>query len=272
MLKTAQINNTDSKYNYYKNIYISSVNRSGLNYLNGEHNAINNGRNGLENIRECTLYTALYGGMHYYKLMDAYENSQIMTNNLKSVEIIDYGCGQAFATILLLEYLLSEGYALNNIKIRLNDISSVAIANGDLYINKLLSSYNKADKYSITKDVIDIKGLNTIKVCDTKSDTLKIHLFSNILDIYYVSAKPIVEYIVNNYKGKNYFICTSPSYYKTDEKFTIFKNMIKEKSTSLTDVRKSHYDLYGQYYKFSGGKEFINGRITRVEQQFIAQL
>ena len=60
MLKTAHISNTATNFSFYKDIYLSALNRSGLNYLNGEHASIYHGRKSLCSIKECDIYTALY--------------------------------------------------------------------------------------------------------------------------------------------------------------------------------------------------------------------
>ena len=87
MLKQAHISKTTGNFSFYKDVYLPAINRSGINYLNGEHTSIWNGRKSLESIRECDIYTALYGGMHYYKLNDAFSKIRYDDKKYNNLEI-----------------------------------------------------------------------------------------------------------------------------------------------------------------------------------------
>ena len=71
--------------------------------------SLDNGRRILSSESECTQYLALYGGRHYHKLSQAYASTKFERIGDKTVEIIDWGCGQALATCVLVDYLIDKG-------------------------------------------------------------------------------------------------------------------------------------------------------------------
>jgi len=268
MLKQAYISNNTTDFSFYKDVYLSSIDRSGLNYLNGEHTSIGNGRKSLQTIRECNIYTALYGGMHYYKLSDAFSRIQFDDIQFDSIEINDYGCGQAFASIVLIETLLNKNYNIKNIKVRLFDTSDVAINNGVLYLNKLKEKYNFINNISIEKYNVDMNSIEKLDRINSNVNSFKFHLLSNILDIYNVSSVPVSNFINENFTNKNHFVCVSPSYCNVLSRMRVFENKFKS-AKSISEITSP---LRKQIYRFSGGKRLTYQAITRIEKQFIAQI
>lgn len=151
---------------------------------------------------QLLAYLNSYGKMHQAKIMSAI--TVINENDLKNeIEIYDWGCGQGLASMCLLEYLNNKNYTYNLDKITLIEPSEIAIKRASLHVKKFNS-----DCQIITLN----KDLDSLLDLDFSSDVnnIKIHLFSNILDIDLFSMNNLISLIKNNFKGNNIFICVSP--------------------------------------------------------------
>jgi hypothetical protein len=169
--------------------------------------------------KEQQLYAYLhsYGNMHIAKSIYAYTKLPKYFFS-HDIEIIDWGCGQALASITYLDYL-SKNKIQQRIKlISLNEPSQIALKRGSLHIKK----YNK------NIDIVTInKELNSLSTNDFKDiDYVKLHLFSNILDIDKYSIKYLSSLIKDTHKGLNYFVITSPKI--TSLKTNRIDNFVRE--------------------------------------------
>ncbi len=155
------------------------------------------------------VYLKSYGNMHYAKMQSAIELLPIDRFN-GSIEIIDWGCGQALATISFLEFL--QRININfNAKITLIEPSVVTIKRAALHVR----AFSKESKITtVCKFIDDV----TIDDFIPNSQTIKIHLFSNILDVELFSMSNLQKLVTNSFGGENYFVCSSPYIddYKTD--------------------------------------------------------
>jgi hypothetical protein len=151
---------------------------------------------------QLLAYLSSYGKMHQAKIISAIKI--INENDLKNeIEIYDWGCGQGLASMCLLEYFNNKNYTYNLDKITLIEPSEIAIKRASLHVKKFNS-----DCQIITLN----KDLDSLLDVDFDSDVnnIKIHLFSNILDIDLFSMNNLISLIKNNFKGNNIFICVSP--------------------------------------------------------------
>lgn len=155
------------------------------------------------------VYLKSYGNMHYAKMQSAIEFLPFDRFN-GSFEIIDWGCGQALATISFLEFL--QRININfNAKITLIEPSVVTIKRAALHVR----AFSKESKITtVCKFIDDV----TIDDFIPNSQTIKIHLFSNILDVELFSMSNLQKLVTNSFGGENYFVCSSPYIddYKTD--------------------------------------------------------
>ena len=158
----------------------------------------------LENENQLFLYMNSFGKMHYEKLINAFEFLPKDFTS-KSINLIDWGCGQAVATMSYFDYI-----KINNVKnVALIEPSNLAIKRGCLHVREY---YKEIQITTINKD---LDSLNNSDLSNLGSE-VNLHLFSNILDIDFFSIKSLIEKIEVNFKGKNYFVCVSP--YITDLK------------------------------------------------------
>lgn len=151
---------------------------------------------------EKQLYSYLYsyGKMHFKKMTTSfsYLPNALFNDN---IEIIDWGCGQGLATVSFLDYFNKNIGTLK--KITLIEPSELAIKRASLHVQKLNSNI---DILTINKDLDSLTSADFIQ----DSNNVKVHLFSNILDIDLFSITQLIDLIKTTFKGENYFVCVSP--------------------------------------------------------------
>ncbi len=162
----------------------------------------------LEEEEQLFAYMHSYGNMHYKKLTSAFD---FLPNDFfdKKINITDWGCGQALASMVYCNYILKKHVDQLINSVTLIEPSEIALKRGALHINKYLPG---------TKVLTLNKDLDSLEPKDFIQDSINInlHLFSNILDIDFFSLTDLIKLIENKFKGTNYFICASP--YVTDLK------------------------------------------------------
>jgi hypothetical protein len=166
--------------------------------------------------KQLFAYMHSFGNMHYEKLITSFEYLPSTFFN-ESTNIIDWGCGQAMATMVYLEYLQSKGFNQTINQIILIEPSEIAIKRGALHIKKFKKNVKTI---TINKDLDSIENKD---LAQNKS-IANLHLFSNIIDIDFFSLYQLLEKIEVNFKGINYFVCVSP--YITDTKTNRIDNFV----------------------------------------------
>lgn len=157
----------------------------------------------LEEEQQLYAYMHSYGDMHFKKLTSAFDSLPSDFFNEK-INIIDWGCGQALASMVYCNYILD-----NNINQLINSVtliepSEIALKRGALHISKYLPETNVL---TLNKDLDSLVKKDFIQ--DSKNTNL--HLFSNILDIDFFSLTDLIKLIESKFKGTNYFVCVSPN-------------------------------------------------------------
>jgi hypothetical protein len=147
-------------------------------------------------------YMNSYSNMHYHKLKVAYGHlsSEFYKHD---IEIYDWGCGQGIATLSYLDFLLNDKEINQKVsKVNLIEPSKVAIKRAALHVRKYNS---EVPIYTLNKDFDSLSPANLI---DTS--LVKLHLFSNVLDMEQFSLSSLIGLIGDNLSGLNYFVCVSP--------------------------------------------------------------
>ncbi|UZJ63726.1 hypothetical protein OKW96_14940 [Sphingobacterium sp. KU25419] len=186
----------------------------------------------LDDERELFAYMVAMGKMHQAKLDCAFDAFDF-TRLKGKVNIIDWGCGQGMATMVLLDHLNKKGITADIHNVILVEPSRLALERGGLHTLKfddtirLVTIHNLLD--GVTED--HLKGI----------EGTTIHLFANILDIDAVALKPLIDLIINNISGENLFFCTSPyqNSIKTNRLDTFLKGF-QEKEINVL-MRKDNY-------------------------------
>jgi len=162
--------------------------------------------------------------------------NDIDLSNNENIEIIDYGCGQSLASILFFDKWNQKRIVTS--KIILIEPSKIALDRAESILQCYLP---KAKIISINKTLDNV----TQEEVQANDDTVKMHLFSNILDIDDFNIVDLLKKILAS-KGLHYFLAASHNrdfnggskrlkeVYKifTDEQysnlFTIKEHVIKE--------------------------------------------
>lgn len=116
-----------------------------------------------------------------------------------------------------------------------------------------VSTVNKQIDELVTTDLV------------SASKNLKVHIFSNIIDVKGFSLDDLHTLILNSFQGHNRIICTSPeneSAHRLDD----FTNLFS-KSGELHNLSRSDDSLYEDVFYFKNRREEKRS-ITRHERQF----
>jgi len=228
------------------------------------HTQLNNGTTIINQTNLLYKYFASYSKMHKYKLDEAFETIVNKLDN-KTINIIDWGCGQALATISLIEYIKT-----NNLKIKLNSIkliepSKLAIERGLLHIDLLKQEPYQVE--SINKD-IDCIDNDDIRF---KDNNIVLHLFSNILDIEtFKLNNNFLNIISNTFNSDNYFICVSPNINaKRNGRLELFYKYFDDNfNTDLVSSRDNNIDKYTRYEKVFKVNYIVKKIVEKVREDF----
>jgi hypothetical protein len=152
----------------------------------------------LESEDELFGYFKSFGNMHKAKLLSAFE-ALPGTFDSKKINIIDWGCGQGFASMIFLEKHRNEN--INHIT--LIEPSEIALKRAALHCKKYCSDISLT---TICKKLNEL----TEQDLQIENANITIHLFSNILDIDDYSQNHLIELMEQTQTDENYFVCVSP--------------------------------------------------------------
>lgn len=161
---------------------------------------------------ELFQYIFQYGNMHYAKIEEAGQmlfqslakdiRRVSKDNDTYNIEIIDWACGQALASVVLTELLMKQKVA-NCTDYLLIEPSEIALKRGSLHVRAIKPS---SEVTTICKTFDELIPADV----QTHKKHIKIHLFSNILDMDIINLVQLEKIITETQSGINYFICTSP--------------------------------------------------------------
>jgi hypothetical protein len=253
-----------SKIRFFNSIYKADVTKAAL--KRGCYN-LDRGTKVLINESECIRYIALYGGHHFHKLYAAYESSEMEKAKDKNIEIFDWGCGQALATCVLIDYLIEKDINLNLLSITLIEPSIVALQRGRKLVKKMFQDDSSTDSIVklVNKSMDDLTSSDLVSV----PANIKIHLFSSIIDVEGFNLKRLYQLIVNSFQGINRIICTSPNNLRKRRLETFYDFFLK--SHKPTAIFTSTKTIYGDVFYVMSGK-YEEREITRCERQFTVKL
>lgn len=229
---------SSSDFNSIRRISINRLNVLTETERKNVHSDLLRGVKPLENENELFAYMVFFGPMHYAKLTTSFTflPPDIFSNELN---IIDWGCGQGMATMTLLELINSNDYSAKINGISLIEPSELALKRASLHVSKFNDSVSiqTINKYLDSLSPSDFKN---------KKSTIKIHLFSNILDIDLFSLSALIKLIDATFLGENYFVCVSP--FVDDLKASRLDNFMKSFSKNINyQIIKSIDNKKGQW-------------------------
>ncbi len=228
---------------------------------------LDNGTRILSDELECIRYIALYGGHHFHKLYAAYASTKFENIAGRDIEIIDWGCGQALATSVLIDYLIEKNINLNVSSITLIEPSTVALQRGLRLVQQMFQNNLPTDSVVrlVNKRMDDLTATDLI----SEPNSIKIHLFSNILDVEKFDLTRLYQLIVRSFHGLNRVVCTSPDNGR-QQRLEAFYNLFLQ-SHQVTRASSSSEEIYGEVFYAATGR-YEERRIGRCERQFTVNL
>ena len=180
----------------------------------------------LQNEPELNMYIHALGLMHEAKLQHAFDHMSSEFTDHSTIDIIDYGCGQAIGTICYADFLSKIGKSQKVRKVTLIEPSQRALARAALHVSCF---FPDAEIVTIHKGFDDL--VEDDLFIDREIPTL--HIFSNVLDLAddcfnLKSFAYLIEDKLDGYRGENQFICIEPyfDYDIKDEQPHLFMKML----------------------------------------------
>ena len=161
------------------------------------HSSLGYGRNVLETLVQLDQYLYSYGPMIQSQWIKICEDLGINEGN---ITLLDYGCGQGLASLLLLDHLEQE-FRENVTDVILIEPSPIALERAE---NIVGCCYPNAEIRSVCCKFDSIEEADLV----TNDQDIKIHLMSNILDIDSFDHFELVQKLGDT-KGTHYFIAVS---------------------------------------------------------------
>ena len=223
-----------------------------------------NGRKNLTNDEEVDAYIALYGAPHYYRLHSAFDTLDISKFRGKKIEIFTYGSGPATETCVLIDYLISKNIDLAIKRITLIEPSFTSVQRGEQYVKSTFITYHTG---------LEIKFINkTLEFLDTKDvtskiDTVKLHIFSNILDVEQIDLNSLAILLKKSQKGANYFLCISPNYSPAKQQIDKFYYLMSE-LFQISNISVNAECVKGRLWLMTQGG-FVDRQIDRYQRIFM---
>lgn len=164
--------------------------------------------NGLANLttkEQLDMYISSYGEIHRQKLQIAYDRIPHKVWSEGSISVVDYGCGQCIAEMVLSDFL--KNHYIDNDKISdftVIEPSKASLTLGLQYLEQFYEN-SKITAYNVSA------GQLTEDYIRPQSDTV-IHLFSNVLDIIEFERHNIASILNSDMSHNHILVCVSLFY------------------------------------------------------------
>ena len=168
--------------------------------------SLNHGKNILQTEDQLAAYLSWYGEMHKVKCNIAAQNFPYQDLGMR-IHIVDWGCGQAIASLCFLESLEQRGLLSYVRKVTLIEPSKVALNRAKRNIEQALNGHS-VDIVCLNQK-LPSNGEDNVAFGLDLNETTTVHLFSNILDLVDISLRKTAE-VIENGKGTQYVLCMGP--------------------------------------------------------------
>ena len=247
----------------FSKIYQYNIDNYPKQYSYGQiFDALSNGTTVISGGDLLMCYMATYSGHHYHKLQTSFPPLLRNISNNANVEIIDYGCGQALATLVLLDYLLANNKSLMFKEVTLIEPSTSAIQRGELHLYHFFNAIKQNPNLKIFNKDIDSIVPNDLH---TSQQNIKIHLFSNILDVNAFDLNNLYNKIKNSQKGVNYFVCVSP-FNPTRQRLIDFADLFKNHNAQ--QIPALSQTITGKVFNIQSRQMQEGYKITMIQRIF----
>ena len=168
--------------------------------------SLNHGKSILQTEDQLAAYLSWYGEMHKVKCLIASQNLPYQELGMR-IHIVDWGCGQAIASLCFLESLEQRGLLSYVRKVTLIEPSKVALNRAKRNIEQALNGHSVEIECLNQKLPSNGAEKETFGL-DLKESTT-VHLFSNILDLVDISLRKTAE-VIERGRGTHYVLCMGP--------------------------------------------------------------
>lgn len=210
-------------------------------------------------------YFVSFGGKHKAKLYSAYDEIIGKIEN-ETFNIIDWGCGQGMATMVLLDFARQRGIQFDIRNITLIEPSQLALSRALLHVDVL-----KQKEYSIHAINSDFDCLDGDTLVSANGFRT-LHLFSNILDVENFSLDmDFMKKVSQNITTDSLFVCVSPKRNdKLNNRLDLFYNYFDENfDTELISSRDSDIETATRYEKIFEIKVQSTQAVEEIRQEII---
>ena len=236
--------------------------------LNKElYNSIQRGVCKLQNEPELNMYIYALGLMHEAKLQYAFEHLSKKFVDSPTIDIIDYGCGQAIGTICYADFLREKGYAQKVRRITLIEPSERALMRAALHVSCF---FPKSEIITHLKEFDELDN-NDINI-DSNIPTL--HIFSNVIDLSddYFDLKRLAKIINDKAINGNQILCIEPyfDYINQDEKLERFTEEL-DVETYYTKIFHKGTFIEGHDWSCNVVLGYINHNIQNDSETLVSE-
>lgn len=196
---------------------------------------------------ELKYYLYAYGNMHKQKMDVALSKFSWKDFDNKHIQIVDWGCGQALATICFFDYLKRKDIKCVIDKIVLIEPSPEALERATTHVYP----YNQVSED--TEIVTLNKCIDEVYLSEIRSKSeLTVHFFSNVLDIPSINLRRLARIVRKSSDDEVYLFCIGPKnkgYKRIDEFFSYFND--SEMLYEFEHDKTCDYDYTAKYCIFA---------------------
>ncbi len=161
----------------------------------------------LQSEPELNMYIHALGLMHEAKLQYAFEHLSDDFINHQTIDIIDYGCGQAIGTICYADFLRKNGLSQQVRRVVLIEPSEIALKRAALHVSRFFPQ---------AEIVTCLKGFDDLEEDDlcVDEEIPTLHILSNVIDLAddYFNLERFVGLINQCSIGDNHYLCIEPHF------------------------------------------------------------
>ena len=189
------------------------------------YNELEHGEQILDSEPQLNMYLYSFGNMHQAKMKHAFSNIYKDWFDNQEIEIVDYGCGQALATMLYHDYLQANGISQTVSRITLIEPSEKALCRAGLHAKAF---YPEAEIRTINKLLNDVAPTDI-----SHSGKPVLHLFSNIIDIEEVDLQHLATLSkAHDAEATTVWVCISPFFGNhKDNRIPCFLDILNQPKT-----------------------------------------
>lgn len=219
---------------------------------NDLYDSLNRGVNLLKSHKQLCQYLYSFGNMHEAKIHEALSHLQSEKYQGKTLQIIDWGCGQGLASMCFLDYLRENSIDADIERILLIEPSQIALDRAKLHLSAYIETAKVA---ALNKYVNEITAENIVSDVD-----VTIHFFSNILDVDSVNVKQLAQTLADAICAEHYFVCVGPLN-ANNQRIDAFYNWFQNPELIWTASHNKENYSYTARYKIFKIERYETGEI-----------